>query len=46
MQMKIGRERLDKLREQAKIEYAPNVKPPAKGDEAAVPARPAPAAKN
>ena len=46
LQMKIGRERLDKLREQAKIEYAPNVKPPAKSDEAATPAPAAPAAKN
>ena len=46
MQMKIGRERLDKLREQAKIEYAPNVKPPAKSDEAAAPVSTAPAAKN
>lgn len=46
MQMKIGRERLDKLREQAKIEYAANVKPPAKSDEAAAPAPAMPAAKN
>ena len=49
LQMKIGRERLDKLREQAKIEYAPNVKPPTKAAEEA-PAAPtapaAPAAKN
>lgn len=46
MQMKIGRERLDKLREQAKIEYAANVKPPAKTVEAAAPAPAMPAAKN
>jgi peptidyl-prolyl cis-trans isomerase C len=46
LQMKIGRERLDKLREQAKIEYPPNVKPPAKETEAATPPAPAaPAAK-
>lgn len=44
MQMKIGRERLDKLREQAKIEYAPNVKPPAKATETAPPAPTAPTA--
>jgi hypothetical protein len=29
MQLRIGRERLDKLKEQAKIEYAPGVTPPA-----------------
>lgn len=46
MQMKIGRERLEKLREQAKIEYAPNVKPPAKTIEGAPPAPAAPAARN
>jgi peptidyl-prolyl cis-trans isomerase C len=29
MQLRIGRERLDKLKEQAKIEYPPGVTPPA-----------------
>lgn len=49
MQIRIGRERLDKLHEQAKIEYAPNVKPPAKtaGEAPTAPLAPtAPAAKN
>lgn len=42
MQIKIGKERLDKLKEQAKIEYPAGVAPPAK-DETAKPAANAPA---
>ena len=42
MQIKIGKERVDKLNEQAKIDYPPGTAPPAK-DEAAKPAANGPA---
>jgi peptidyl-prolyl cis-trans isomerase C len=43
LQLKIGKERLDKLKEQAKIEYPPGVAPPAEPAKPAVNAPAAPA---
>ncbi|MBS0570425.1 MAG: peptidyl-prolyl cis-trans isomerase [Proteobacteria bacterium] len=40
LQMKIGRERLDKLREQAKVEYPPGAAPPKQATPSPAPAAP------